>query len=87
MTEFTMKHLEKARTGLPKRRILTDNQYLSMIENATHQDCELLAANVADDAQDVKELTDELYSFVLGDNESELAFEIFKDDIDKQGEV
>jgi hypothetical protein len=77
MTNFTTEHINRVRAGIPKRRPLTDNQYLDMIESATYQDCVLLAAS-----HDYL-TADELYNFSLGDNESEAAFEAFKDDIDE----
>lgn len=78
MINFTAEHLEKARNRSSKPiRTMTDNEFLSMIENATHSDCELLAAS-SDEVS-----ADELYGFVLGDNESERAFELFKDDIEE----
>jgi len=51
--------------------------YLAMIEDATYDDCERLAESYDD-------LTaDDLYGFVIGDNDNELCFKAFKDDIDE----
>lgn len=65
----------------------TDDEIMAMVENATHTDCALIASENAEAGEDEAELTKELYSFVLGDNESERAFQIFKDDcLNKQTE-
>jgi hypothetical protein len=65
------------------RRALTDSEYMSIIENATHDDCKRIAGERASPENGtLEELTQELYGFVLGDTDSPFAFECFKNDID-----
>lgn len=59
------------------------DDYLEMIENATMEDCERIAWENSEIGKE-KELAEELYGFVLGDNQSELAYEMFKADIDNK---